>query len=79
MSRLYRNIEGTRIIIKFVDTDTNELLFEVRDRNWMNIGDFFTETYITELMRQKYGDDYEEYYPNITVFVVGNYSVDDME
>lgn len=75
MAALYRNLNGTRIILKVVDTDTNELLFEVPDRNFMNLNEFFTEYYITELMRQKYGDDYEEYYPNITAFVVANYSV----
>ena len=75
MAGLYRNTDGTRIVIKVIDADTNELLFEIRDRNWMNVAEFFTEHYISELMRQKYGDDYDEYYPNITTFVVGNYSI----
>ena len=75
MGRLYRNNDGTRIIIKVIDADTNEPLFEVRDRNFMNINEFFTEYFLTELMRQKYGDDYDEYYPNITTYVVGNYSI----
>lgn len=76
MGNLYRNLNGTRITIKVVDTDTNELLFEVADRNFMNINEFFSEYYVTELMRQKFGDDYDEHYPNITTFVVANYSVD---
>ena len=75
MGRLYRNNDGTRIIIKVIDADTNEPLFEVRDRNFMNINEFFTEHFLTELMRQKYGDDYDEYYPNITTYVVGSYSI----
>jgi hypothetical protein len=75
MSSLYRNLNGTRISIKVVDSDTNELLFEVGDRNFMNINEFFTEYYVTELMRQKYGDDYAKYYPNLTTFVVANYTV----
>jgi len=35
--------ETSRIPVKFIDNDTEELLFEIKDRNHMNIGELFTD------------------------------------
>lgn len=45
--------ETPRITVKFIDADTEKTLFEVPDRNWMNVGEFFTNTYTNSLMMQE--------------------------
>lgn len=42
--------ETSRITIKFIDADTEEQLFEIPDRNWMNMGEIFTDNYANELL-----------------------------
>lgn len=42
--------ETPRIPIKFIDAKTEETLFEVPDRNWMNLAEFFADHTITQLM-----------------------------
>lgn len=37
--------ESSRIPVKFIDASNEELLFEVPDRNWMNIGEILTAHY----------------------------------
>jgi hypothetical protein len=45
--------ETTRIDIKFIDAKTEETLFEVNDRNWMNMGEIFTTTYGDMLIQRE--------------------------
>lgn len=35
--------ENPRITVKFIDNDKEAVLFEIKDRNWMNIGELFTD------------------------------------
>ena len=37
--------ETSRIPVKFIDEKTDALLFEVKDRNWMNLGEVMTAHY----------------------------------
>ena len=37
--------ETSRIPVKFINANTEEQLFEVPDRNWMNIGEILTSHY----------------------------------
>lgn len=51
----YVNTSGHRINIKFIDGDTDELLFEVKDKTWMEVGQFMTNGYVTEVVRNYLG------------------------
>lgn len=42
--------EQPRLTVKFLDGDTKELLFEVKDRDWMNIGELMTDHHVSELV-----------------------------
>jgi len=35
--------ENPRITVKFIDNDRETVLFEIKDRNWMNVGELFTD------------------------------------
>ena len=42
-----------RLSVKFLDgNDTSKVLFEVNDRDHMNVGEMFSDTYVTALVNQ---------------------------
>jgi len=45
--------ETSRITAKFIDNDTEELLFEVNDRNHTNIGELFTDYVVSSLAERE--------------------------
>ena len=42
-----------RITVKFIDANTEQQLFEIKDRNWMNVGEIFTDHIATTLIEQE--------------------------
>ncbi len=42
-----------RITIKFIDAKTENELFEINDRNWMNMGEIFTNSVASSLIEQE--------------------------
>jgi hypothetical protein len=46
--------ESSRIPIKFIDSKTENELFEIKDRNWMNMGEIFTAHYASTLVEAEY-------------------------
>lgn len=61
-----------RLTVKFIDSDTNAVLFEIKDRSWMNVGDVLTDGAITSIMRTEYKDDPPE---NLMVLVVAEFEL----
>jgi hypothetical protein len=45
--------ETSRIAVKFIDGDTEDLLFEIKDRNHMNIGELFTDYVVNSLAERE--------------------------
>jgi len=45
--------ETSRIAVKFIDADTEELLFEVKDRNHTNLGELFTDYVVSSLAERE--------------------------
>lgn len=43
-----------RLDVKFVDSDTDEILFEVKDRTWMNIGEIMNDGAISSIMTNEW-------------------------
>lgn len=42
--------ETPRIIVKFIDSDTENILFEIKDRNWMNLSELFPASTVSNLV-----------------------------
>jgi hypothetical protein len=42
-----------RIPVKFINNNTEEELFEIIDRSWMNVGELFPDHAVTALMNQE--------------------------
>jgi hypothetical protein len=62
-----------RLTVKFVDADTNQILFEVKDRTWMNVGELMTDGAITSIMEHEWkGKELPE---NLMVIAVGEFEL----
>ena len=62
-----------RLTVKFVDSDTNEILFEVKDRTWMNVGELMTDGAITSIMQHEWKN--KELPENLMVIAVGEFEI----
>lgn len=45
--------ENPRLRVQFFNSKNDELLFEIHDRTWMNIGEILTAHYVTKLMNNE--------------------------
>jgi len=61
-----------RLTVKFVDSNTNDVLFEVKDRSWMNVGDILTDAAISSIMTTEFRGDPPE---NLMVLVVAEFEL----
>ena len=61
-----------RLDVKFVDSDTNDILFEIKDRTWINIGEILTINAVSSIMNTEFKGDPPE---NLMVLVVGEFKL----
>jgi len=61
--------DTSRIAVKIIDGDTEDLLFEIKDRNHTNIGELFTDYVVSSMAEReiKKGEEPDE----IMVIAVG--------
>jgi hypothetical protein len=45
--------ESPRLTVKFIDANTEDELFEIKDRSWMNIGEIFSDHVATSLIERE--------------------------
>lgn len=64
--------DHARLTVKYINADTEEVLFEVPNRNHTNVGELLSDYYVTELMKQNLEGVVPE---NLLVLVVGEYSL----
>lgn len=64
--------DSARLLVRYVDSDTDEVVFEVKDRNWMNVGELLSDVYVAKVMEANLGDDGAP--RNLMVIVVGDYT-----
>jgi hypothetical protein len=68
--------ETSRIVVKFINAKTEEILFEIKDRNHMNIGDVFSPGIITNLLTQEYKGDINKMPKSLLILVAEEYSLE---
>lgn len=62
--------DSPRLTVKFLDgDDTSKLLFEVNNRDHLNVGEMFSDTYVTALIEQTI--DQQNLPDNVLVLVTG--------
>jgi hypothetical protein len=65
-----------RIVVKFINADTEQELFEIKDRSWMNIGEIFTNHIVTELAEQELKNRKITPPKKLMVLAVGEYELE---
>lgn len=68
--------ENPRIKIQFVDGDTEEVLFEINDRNWLNVGEIFPSSTVNSIVQREL-KNWKNLPENIMVIAVGEYTLND--
>lgn len=54
MSKKHKYLkESSRILVKFINGETNELLFEITNRTSIDVGEVFSDHFITEISKLK--------------------------
>ena len=61
-----------RLQVQFVNADTEDILFVVKDRTWMNVGELLNDVAVDSIMKHEYKGDPPE---NLMVLVVGEYEL----
>ena len=65
------------ITFKVYDNDTEELLITTTDRNWMNLGEIFTQHHITKLVVDSLNKRKKAIPSNILVMVAEEFSLEE--
>jgi hypothetical protein len=65
--------EIPRLTVKYVNADTEDVIFEVNNRNWMNIGEMMTSKYATEVFKT----NKLEMPNNLMILIIGEYQLTD--
>ena len=71
MSKYKKN--NPRLDVKFIDIDTEKTILEINDRNWMNVGELFSDHIVNNLIQQELKDKTPP--DNIMVLVTGEFSL----
>jgi hypothetical protein len=66
----------SRITVKIIDSDNDNELFEIKGRNWTNVGELFPSGTLTTLIQTEYNNKTISYIPkNIMVIAVAEYNL----
>ena len=73
MSKSRYTKENPRIIVNFIDNNTDETVFEIKDRNIMNVGEIFSSYVANSIIQNELKN--KELPRSILVIAVGEYNL----
>jgi len=62
-----------RLTVKFIDSDTDKILFEVKDRTWMTVSELLTDGAISSIMQNEWKN--KKLPENLMVLVIGEFEL----
>lgn len=65
--------ESPRLTVKFIDTNTEKTLFEIKDRTWMNVSELLADHTVTQLIEPEFKNKKPP--KNVMVLVIGEYKL----
>jgi len=65
--------ETPRLTVKFIDSDTETVLFELKDRTWMDVGDLLNDFGVDSIMNTEMKN--KKMPVNLMVLVVGEFKL----
>lgn len=63
--------ENPRISVQYVDAETDEVLFEIPSKNWMNVGEVFTDYHAVQVINDHYKKIKDEH-PSKSIIVLAS-------
>lgn len=64
-----------RLNVKYIDAETEEILFELNDRTWANVGELLSDYHVDSLVKSELKRRNIELPDNVMVLVVGEYEL----
>ena len=64
-----------RLTVQFVNADNDVILFEIPNKNWTNVGDFLTNYYVDEMVKNNCKRLGIETPPNVLVIVAAEFNL----
>jgi hypothetical protein len=68
--------ETPRISVKFINAETEQELFEIKDRSWMNVGEIFTDHITTSLVEQEFKNRKTKPPKKLLVLAIGEFDLE---
>ena len=69
--------ETPRLSVQYVNADTEEVLFEINNRTWMNVGELLTDAYVNKIVEKELTGSGINAPKNLMVLIVGEYKLID--
>ena len=63
--------DSPRLNVQYINADTEDIILEVKNKNWMNVGELFADHYVNEILKQNNIETPE----NLMILVVGEYTL----
>jgi hypothetical protein len=67
--------ESPRLSVKFINAETEQELFEIKDRSWMNIGEIFSDKVTTEIIQNELKNKKFKLPKKLLVLAVGEFDL----
>ena len=69
--------ENSRINVQFIDSDTEEVLLEINNRNHLDVGEIFPSSTVNGILQRELEKKGKELPENIMVIAVSEYKLND--
>jgi hypothetical protein len=67
--------ESPRLSVKFINAETEQILFEIKDRSWMNIGEIFSDSMATEVIQNELKNKKFKLPQKLLILAVGEFDL----
>lgn len=71
MMKMKYTKDTPRLTVRYIDAATEEIIFEVLDRNWMNVAELLSDVYVAKVMEAQFGNSAPN---NLMILVIGDYT-----
>lgn len=69
--------ESSRITVKVYDSNTEELLITISNRNWMDVGQVFPAHYVTSLIKDEFKNKKKPLPKKVMVMIAEEYELEE--
>lgn len=63
-----------RLKVQYINAVNDDIVFEVNNRNWTNVGELLSDYYVTEVLKQNIKENLPE---NLMILVVAEYTLNE--